>query len=90
MPKKVSFSAKPTAQFAENWVNGNPQNALHSTPQPSTKPASHNDIEAVNMKRLTLDIPENLHRRIKAQCAMKNTKMVDEIRLLLEEKFPTV
>jgi len=28
-----------------------------------------------------------LHARIKAACAMRGTKMIDEITVLLEEKF---
>lgn len=39
------------------------------------------------MKRLTIDIPESLHRKIKAQCAMRGNKIVDEIRELLFEKY---
>jgi hypothetical protein len=41
------------------------------------------------MKRLTLDIPEELHARIKSQCALRRTKMVDEIRAILETHFTT-
>jgi hypothetical protein len=48
---------------------------------------SHRDTEAT--KRLTLDIPASLHSRIKATCALRGTKMVDEIRELLEKHFPT-
>jgi hypothetical protein len=40
------------------------------------------------MKRLTLDISESLHRRLKATCAQRGTKMVDDIRLILEREFP--
>jgi hypothetical protein len=40
------------------------------------------------IKRLTIDIPASLHSRIKAQCAVRGTKMADEIRSLLEERFP--
>jgi hypothetical protein len=40
------------------------------------------------MKRFTIDVPEHLHRRIKAQCALQGVKMADEIRRLLEERFP--
>lgn len=39
------------------------------------------------MKRLTIDIPESLHRAIKAQCAMRGTKIVDEVRELLLQKY---
>jgi hypothetical protein len=38
------------------------------------------------MKRLTLDIPESLHRLIKSQCASRGNKIVDEIKLL-EKKY---
>lgn len=41
------------------------------------------------MKRLTIDIPVSLHVRIKTQCASRGTKMADEIRALLEERFPS-
>lgn len=40
------------------------------------------------MKRLTLDVTEGLHRRIKAECALKGTKMADILRDILEREFP--
>lgn len=46
--------------------------------------------ESVPMKRFTVDVPESLHRRIKAQCAMRGTKMADEIRALLEKHYAIV
>lgn len=39
------------------------------------------------MKRFTIDVPQSLHRRIKAHCALRGTKMADEIRAMLEQKF---
>ena len=39
------------------------------------------------MKRLTIDIPENLHRRIKSACANRGTKIADEVRELLLQKY---
>lgn len=39
------------------------------------------------MKRLTIDVPESLHRTIKAQCAMRGTKIADEVRELLSQKY---
>lgn len=39
------------------------------------------------MKRLTIDVTEDLHRRIKTACAARGTKMADEIRELLENYF---
>lgn len=40
------------------------------------------------MKRLTIDVPESLHKRIKTYCASRGVIMADEIRTMLEEKFP--
>lgn len=40
------------------------------------------------MQRMSVDVPVSLHRRIKAQCALRGTKMADEIRVLLETHFP--
>jgi hypothetical protein len=40
------------------------------------------------MKRLTIDIPESLHTRIKLACVASRRKMADAVRELLEEKWP--
>lgn len=39
------------------------------------------------MKRLTIDIPAELHRKIKGQCATRGTKMADEVRELLRQQY---
>ena len=39
-------------------------------------------------KRLTIDVPVSLHKRIKSQCAAEDTLMADVIRGLLEKRFP--
>ncbi len=39
-------------------------------------------------KRLTVDVPEALHHRIKVQCAMLGVNMADIVRELLEQRFP--
>lgn len=39
------------------------------------------------MKRLTIDIPESLHRDIKMQCAGRGTKIADELRELLANNY---
>ena len=38
--------------------------------------------------RFTIDVPEDLHRRIKLQCTARGLKMADEIRALLDKHFP--
>lgn len=48
---------------------------------------SRNTQENEPMKRLTIDVPESLHREIKAQCARRGTKIADEVRELLLNKY---
>jgi hypothetical protein len=73
--KKVAIGAKPTAKTQP----APSADAWVETRQPEAEP----------IKRLTLDIPASLHARIKASCAMRGTKMVEEITVLLEERFPS-
>ena len=73
MSKKVAFSPKPApATTPDQWVE-------NRTPEGGA---------GERIKRLTIDIPMSLHVRIKTQCASRGTKMADEIRALLEERFP--
>lgn len=72
--KKVAIGAKPTVAKTK------------AVPSPDAW-VENRQPEAEQTKRLTLDIPAGLHARIKAACAMRGTKMVEEITTLLEEKF---
>ena len=60
--KKVAFGTKPThrpaPEMVDLWVDNRAED--QTAPEP--------------MKRLTIDIPESLHRSIKAQCAMRGSK----------------
>lgn len=40
-------------------------------------------------KRLTIDVPLPLHKRIKSQCANQGVNMADVLRELLEKHFPS-
>lgn len=76
MNKKVSFAAKPSnrpeSAEADKWVE---------TREPPEMGAGE------PMKRLTIDVPESLHRRLKTSCAIRGSKMADEIRALLEKHY---
>jgi hypothetical protein len=72
MSKKVSFGTQPVAKPAVT-----PEQWVESR-----------TAEEEKTKRLTIDLPESLHRRVKMECARRGTKMADEIRKLLEEEFP--
>ena len=72
MTKKIAFGAKPTSK---------------PTPPAADAWVDSRTDDAAAMKRLTIDIPERLHRAVKAQCAMRGTKITDEIRELLLQKY---
>lgn len=77
MSKKVSFAARPSNRAvsadADKWVEH------RETPvTESSEP----------MKRLTIDVPSSLHRRLKMSCVQRGHKMADEIRTLLEQNYP--
>lgn len=72
--KKVSFGITPA-----------PKAPTPATPEQWIE---NRAAEPVKLKRLTLDIPADLHTRIKASCAKRGVAMVDEIRSLLEAHFP--
>ncbi|WP_407052109.1 plasmid partition protein ParG [Methyloraptor flagellatus] len=64
------------------------RNGSDAAPAEATAPAPVADAAAEAMKRFTIDVPETLHRRVKAQCAGRGVKMADVIRDLLEREFP--
>lgn len=70
--KKVNIQ-RPKSPSAESWVKERPAAALQ---------------EDVEIKRLTLDIPVDLHRRIKVACYSSDRKMSEVLRDILEDAFP--
>jgi ParG len=83
--KKLLFASKPLPANADNWVSGQTPatKEVSQTPLPPTTPAKTGII-----KRLTLDLNEDLHRRIKLACTIRGSTMVEEITKLLEKEFP--
>ena len=73
--KKVAIGGKPKAKAAS---------AVATDDWVKNRSADDDDVK---MKRLTIDVTEELHRRIKANCAGRGVKMADEIRTLLEQHF---
>lgn len=71
--KKISIGTKP----------GKPAAATNADAWVESR---HTD-EKEPVKRLTIDIPLSLHRNIKAQCAMRGTKIAEELRELLVQKY---
>ena len=90
MSKRVVIGPKPGAGpaaqgAAEEWVSSRqgPGGPIEAAAGSGAGAAG----EGPKMKRLTIDIPEALHTRVKTRCAARGLKMTDEIRALLEERF---
>lgn len=61
---------------AEDWIS-QPQASANTAPKAETP-----------TKRLTIDVPEDLHRRMKVRCASDGTQMSDVVRDMLLREFP--
>ena len=82
--KKVSIGKKPGTSEKpigiEEWVAN--REGLQAEEQPK-------EDQPVKIKRLTLDIPEGLHRAIKRKAVEEGVTMADLLRTLLEQHFGT-
>lgn len=76
--KKVTIGAKPASKVAPAAADAWVENRI---------PVDESKAPVEPMKRLTIDVPESLHRTIKAQCAMRGSKIADEVRALLLQKY---
>jgi hypothetical protein len=75
MTKKIAIGTKPTSL------------ASADVPSADAWVESRTTEQMEQMKRLTIDIPASLHCRVKAQCAMRGSKIADEVRELLLQKY---
>jgi hypothetical protein len=71
---KPAFSL-PQRRPVDEWVEnrGGEAPAAPVTPQPKIK-----------LARLTIDLDPDLHAKFKAACAMRRTRMIDEVRTFIE------
>lgn len=71
--KKVSFGARPPS----------PTSPATADAWVADKPAA-----AEPVKRLTIDLPLGLHRRVKTGCVREDVTIADVVRDFLEARFP--
>ncbi|RYD36362.1 MAG: hypothetical protein EOP86_06180 [Verrucomicrobiaceae bacterium] len=90
MSKTVSIgkrpSARPSVEAVDKWMESQASKAEDTEGQ--VAPPATPKADAPKMKRLTIDIPDSLHRRVKSRCGQDGLRMADVIRNLLEERFP--
>lgn len=85
--KTVLFpTQKKPADPADSWVTDRGGAAVGEVHEQATITQLPQPAEAT--KRFTIDVSETLHKRIKAQCALRGAKMADVIRDILEREFP--
>lgn len=80
MKKKISFGARPPATTTitpDDWVADTVSPTVEAAPEPPEK-----------IKRLTIDIPLSLHRRVKTGCAREELVIADVVRDFLNQRFP--
>lgn len=82
--KRPNLTQRPSATDADKWVHGDT-----TTPPPpppaGTSPAPPPPREPT--RRLTLDIPDRLHRVMKIRAATTGVTMLEEVRALLEAHY---
>ena len=71
MSKKITMNARPQVASAQ----ADKWVGRQASPAPGPT------------KRLTVDVPENLHARFKAFCAMHKTKMGEEINSFIKQRI---
>jgi hypothetical protein len=74
---KPAFSL-PQRQAVDDWVGRGGE---------ATPPAAAEQGEQmlkVKLARLTIDLDPELHAKFKAACAMRRTRMIDEVRRFIE------
>ena len=90
MPKEVSFSAKPKIKAnVDNWVENREVPTSEANPQlaASEVAPAREEHSQPKIKRLTLDISEELHKKIKVKAVIEGISMVEMLRELLETTY---
>jgi hypothetical protein len=90
MAKKVTFGVKPVEKQSaslDSWVATRSPEADQGLTPETVDSSGNIPAQKEKLKRLTLDIPDHLHRAIKGKAALEGKAMVDMLRELLEEKY---
>jgi hypothetical protein len=79
--KRTGFKL-PTreAQDVQGWVEEGA-----APVEPVATPKAPGKAVGGKQARLTIDLPQQLHARFKAACAINQTRMVEEVTQLIEE-----
>jgi hypothetical protein len=88
---ELALAPDPSSlELGESWRtpegDGGMKTILFKPRDPETRP----NVSVISwpMKRLTIDVPIDLHIRLKTGCAMRGEKIADVVRVLIEREFP--
>jgi ParG len=76
-PFRMPPRTEPAAAQVDQWVAGGEGAAAPEIAPRPERPAG-------KVARLTIDLPPDLHAKFKATCALKGTRMIDEVRRFIE------
>ena len=82
----AATTVRPSPEAVEKWMQEQSGGAGESSPIAAVATAAAAPVP--KMKRLTIDIPDALHRRVKSRCSQDGLRMAEVIRDLLEQRFP--
>jgi hypothetical protein len=75
-PFRMPPRTEPAAAKLDQWVAGEEGTAAAAPPK-AAKPTG-------KLARLTIDLPPELHAKFKSTCALRGTRMIDEVRRFIE------
>lgn len=85
--KRPNLTQRPSATDADKWVHGGEPTPAPSATTTATATSPTPPPPREPTRRLTLDIPERLHRAMKIRAATTGVTMLDEVRSLLEAHY---
>jgi hypothetical protein len=93
--KKVNITKKPERikvhpiELVDDWVLAKSKdiNIEQQQEYVEERTEKFSKSDKLQYKRFTLDLPVDLHKRIKVTCAERGLNMSDEIRKLLVQEF---
>lgn len=83
--KRPNLTQRPSATDADKWVHGGDTTTTPAATATTTSPTPPPPREPT--RRLTLDIPDRLHRAMKIRAATTGVTMLEEVRALLEAHY---
>ena len=83
--KKVDFSVRPRP--AKEGLPPSPDDWVRGGTEPEIEPQKGKGADAGPLKRLTLNLPADLHTTFKSRCVIEGVTIQDKVQLLIEREI---